>query len=93
MNRPPSRPMVNYSGDTENELDYEIGWEWLEQDTGPVIGPYSGFSQSLLDPAQNKPEDFFQALFEDRMYTIMAEQTNKYAHKRQNCKYFLTLFS
>ena len=35
LDRPPSRPMVNYAGDTEIEEDYEIGWEWLEQDTGP----------------------------------------------------------
>ena len=35
--------MVNYAGDTEIEEDYEIGWEWLEQDTGPHIAPYTGF--------------------------------------------------
>ena len=26
---PPSRPMVNFEGDMENE-DYEISWQWLE---------------------------------------------------------------
>ena len=30
----PSRPMVNIPNDVENELDYEIGWEWIEEDTG-----------------------------------------------------------
>ena len=45
--------MVNYAGDTEIEEDYEIGWEWLEQDTGPHIAPYTGFRQCLLDPTKN----------------------------------------
>lgn len=79
IERPPSRPMVNFSNDTENENDYAIGWEWLEVDPGPLIAPYNGFRQCLLDPTRNKPEDFFNALFEDKMYTIMAEETNKYA--------------
>ena len=35
--------MVNFEGDMENEEDYEIGWQWLEQDTGPYIAPYTGF--------------------------------------------------
>ena len=91
LNRPRSRPMVNYEGDTENELDYELGWEWIEEDPGPMIAPYSGFRQSLLNPAKNKPEDFFEALFEDRMYTIMADETNRYAHKRRSSKYIYSL--
>ena len=86
LERPPSRPMVNYSGDVEVEEDYEIGWEWLEHDTGPIIGPYSGFRQCLVDPEKNKPEDFFNAVFDDRMFTIMAEMTNLYAHNRLRSK-------
>ena len=31
IDQPPSRPMVNIPGDVENELDYEIGWEWIEK--------------------------------------------------------------
>ena len=79
---PASRPMVNYSRDVENELDYEIGWEWMERDPGPTIGPYTGFRQCLLDPTQKNPEYFFTSLFEDRMFVTMAEMTNLYAHKR-----------
>ena len=30
IERPPSRPMVNFPNDTENEDDYVIGWEWHE---------------------------------------------------------------
>ena len=80
--------MVNIPTDVENELDYEIGWEWIEKDTGPLIAPYTGFRQCLLDPVKNKPQDFFNEMFDTSMYTIMAEETNKYAHRRkQNRKY------
>ena len=84
LQRPASRPMINFPGDVEVEDDYEIGWEWLERDTGPMIAPYSGFRQCLLDPTQNKPEDFFNALFESNMYTRIAEETNRYANARIN---------
>ena len=68
----PSRPMVNYPNDRELEEDYEIGWERLEQYPGPLIAPYTGFWQYLLDPLKTKPEDFINALFDDTMYMIMA---------------------
>ena len=74
--------MVNYPNDVEVEVDYEIGWEWFEVDPGPYVVPYSGFRQCLLDPTKNRPEDFFSALFDRNMYTVMAEQTNKYAHRK-----------
>ena len=90
---PPSRLMVNFAGDTEIEEDYEIGWEWLEQDTGPHIAPYTGFQQCLLDLTKNNPEDFFEALFSSHMYTIMAEETNKYANRKlQRGKFFYIIF-
>ena len=60
--------------------------------------PYDSFCQCLLNPFKNKPEDFFNTLFDDNIYTIMAEETNKYAHrKKETCKYkkcllFLHLF-
>ena len=56
--------MVNFANDTENEEDYEIGWEWHEVDLGPIFVPYNGFQQCLLDPTTNKPEHFFNALFQ-----------------------------
>ena len=81
--------MVNFERDMENEEDYEIGWLWLERDTGPYIAPYTGFQQCLLDPTKNNPEDFFEALFTSHMYTIMAKETNKYTHRKlQRGKYF-----
>ena len=48
-----------------------------------------GFQQCLLDPTKNNPEDFFEALFTSHMYTIMAEEMNKYAQRKiQRGKYF-----
>ena len=74
--------MVNFANDTKVEEDYEIGWEWHEQDAGPMVAPYSGFRQCLLDPTKNQPEDFFDALFSRHMYTIMAEEMNKYVQRK-----------
>ena len=68
--------MVNFQNDIELKEDYEMGWCWPEVDTGLAIAPYSGFCQCPLDSTQNKPEDFFEALFDRRMCTIMAEETN-----------------
>ena len=80
--------MVNFQEDMEHE-DYEIGWEWIEEDKEPYIALYTGFGQCLLDPMKNNPEDFFEALFTSHMYTIMAEETNKYAQRKiQRGKFF-----
>ena len=68
-------------------IDYEIGWEWLKQDTGPLIAAYTGFWQCLLDPLKTKPEDSFSALFDNNMYMIMAEETNKYVHRKKQNQY------
>ena len=39
--------MVNFANDVEREEDYESGWDWIEEDTGPLIGPYTVFRQCL----------------------------------------------
>ena len=89
IERPPSRPIIIFPNDTENEDDYTIGCEWHEVDPGPLIALYNSFQQCFLDPTRKKPEDFFNALFESRMYTIMAKETNKYVQQRkQACEYF-----
>ena len=79
--------MANHPGDVECEEDYELGWEWFETDPGPLIALYSDFQQCLLDLAKDKPEDFFNALFENWMYTIMAGQTNLYARQQIQGKF------
>ena len=85
--------MVNYDNDHELKEDYEPGWSWLEVDTGPAIALHSGFHQCLMDPIQDKPEDFFEALFNWQMYTIMAEETNRYTQRKiQEGKFFHNFF-
>ena len=39
--------MVNYGQDHEVEENYELGWTWLEVETGPQIASYSGFHISV----------------------------------------------
>ena len=89
---PPSRPMVNFAHDTELEEDYEIGWQWHEQDLGPLVAPYTRFRQYLLDPTKQKPEDFFNALFSLQMYTIITEETNRYVQQKIQRGKFLTKY-
>ena len=74
--------MVNYSRDVEHELDYEMGYEWQEKDTGPLLQPFSSLRTCLIDPAQWKPEDFFTKLFDVRIFSLMAECTNIYTSWR-----------
>ena len=82
---------MNFPNNHERRDDYEIGWEWHEVDPGPLIAPYNGFQQCLLDPTKNKPEDFFNALFQDRMYTIMADETNKCAQRKKEAHEYFNL--
>ena len=57
------------------------------------LDPNSGFRQCFLDPTQNNPEHFFEALFSSHMYTIMAEETNKYAQRKlQRGKFFHNIY-
>ena len=74
--------MVNYSRDVEDELDYEMGYEWREKDTGPLLQPFSGLRMCLIDPAQRKPEDFFTKLFDVQIFSLIAECTNIYTSGR-----------
>ena len=76
------RPMVNYERDVEEEQDFEIGWEWNERDPGPDLSPCDDYRSCLLDKEKDAPEDFFMALFNRQMFTIMAENTNMYARRR-----------
>ena len=92
IERPPSRLMVNFAHDTELEEDYEIGWQWHEQDPGPLVAPYTRFQQCLLDPTKQKPEDFFNALFSSQMYTIMTKETNRYVQQKIQRGKFLTKY-
>ena len=73
----------------EHEEDYEIGWEWIEKIQGLTFLRTLGFGSVFLIQPKKNHEDFFEALFTSHMYTIMAEEMNKYAQRKiQRGKYF-----
>lgn len=81
---PPCVPSKNYAGDVDHELDFELGYTWDLEDTGPFITKFFDGSQQLLfDIDEDRtPKKFFDEFFDSQMWTTMAEQTNLYA--RQN---------
>ena len=79
-------PIQNYDRDFEHEEDFGLGWEWTETDhVGPSYSEFTGKPGTLLDVKEkHKPEDFFNAFFDKNMWTVIAEETNRYARKRVN---------
>lgn len=75
-------PITNYSRDQVNEVDVANGWEKIEPDIIPDYGPFTGIQGINMDGHSREPEDFFNNLFEERMFTIMAEETNSYARRK-----------
>ena len=75
-------PISNYSRDTELEDDVLNGWMRVENDQVPDHGPFTEVEGLNFSTESRKPEDFFNQLFDQSMYTIMAQQTNAYAHDK-----------
>ena len=75
-------PLTNYSRDQINEFNVTTGWEKIEPDIIPDHGPFTGIQGINMSGNSREPEDFFNDIFEDRMFTIMAEETNNYAHRK-----------
>ena len=75
-------PITNYSTDQINDLDLANGWEKIEPDIKPDHGPFTGIQGLNMSGNSREPEDFFKDIFEDRMFTIMAEETNNYARRK-----------
>ena len=71
-----------------------MGWEWIEQDEGAMVTPYSGFRQCLLDPTKTKPEDFFSKLSSTDRCTPswLKRQTNMLTVKSKEVSYVQDLF-
>ena len=44
---------------------------------------------SLLDPPNTNPVDFFNLLFEDQMYELIACETNRYAESKMQSKFLI----
>ena len=62
-----------------NEKDKGQGWIHEDHDSGSSIGPFLSFSSTIIDLTNPTLELFFNELFDERMWTIIAEATNAYA--------------
>ena len=82
----PILPISNTVRDMEHPDDEGIWLKPEEDDIWdipplPLLVP-GGVLNMFRDGRQ--PEDFFETLFDDQMWTLIAEQTNLYASKRKN---------
>ena len=64
------------------EEDVENGWERPEINEIPYHGPFLVTPGLNLDTESRKQEDFFNTFFDNGMFTIIADVTNDYAHKK-----------
>ena len=74
-------PVSNFSRDTELE-DILNGWKKVENDEVPDHSPSTDFDGLNFSTESRNPEDFFNQLFDESMYTRMAQETNSYAHDK-----------
>ena len=80
----PQIPIVNYAGDVEHKEDFANGWEWTEKDPGSSCGPFIGQPGLLMEPLNHTPKAFFNLLFDNSMWTLLAQQTNIYVLRFYN---------
>ena len=71
-----------YNRDVIVVEDIDNSWGKMDINAIPNQGPFIGTPGLNLDTKSRKPEDFFNNLFDDRMFTIIANVTNYYAHKK-----------
>ena len=76
-------PCVNYPNDKVYPEDEKNAWVRLDEDTGPPnIYRFEGSCQNYMDLNKYTPGAVFDEFFEDRMWTILSENTNKYVHAK-----------
>ena len=76
-------PCINYLNDKVYPEDEKNGWVRLGEDTGfPNIYRFEGSCQNHMDLNEYTPGAVFDEFFEDRMWTILSENTNKYVHAK-----------
>ena len=74
--------IVNCEGDTELQEDLDNGWHRITHDV-PANNPQFMDTPGLnFETNSRKPEVFFNQLFDNRMFTIMSEETNNYARQQ-----------
>ena len=75
--------MTTVEGDEENgvviDIDDELSnWIYEQSDGGPSCGPFLSNSYCTVHNPDKKPELYFEALFDERMWTIISDATNLY---------------
>ena len=76
-------PCVNYPNDKVYPEDEKNGWVRLDEDTGPPnVYRFEGPCQNYMNLNKYTPGAVFDEFFEDRMWTILSENTNKYVHAK-----------
>ena len=73
--------IINYERDINLQEDIDDGWIRVENNQLPDHCHFIG-NEGLNMNTSHNPEDFFNNLFDDRMYTIFTEETNKYARQQ-----------
>ena len=78
----PEIPIINKTGVVEHEEDFKNGWDRTEKDPRSSCGLFISQPGLLIEPASHTPEGFFNLLFNNSMWTLLAQQTNVYARPR-----------
>ena len=74
--------IVNCQGDTQLQEDLENGWLRITHDVPPSNPQFTDTPGLNFETNSWEPEVFFDQLFDNRMFTIMAEETNNYVHQQ-----------
>ena len=74
--------IVNCEGDTELQEDLENGWLRITHDVPPSNPQFTDTPGLNFETNLREPEVFFDQLFDNRMFTIMAEETNNYVRQQ-----------
>ena len=74
-------------------LNYGNGWIWLQADTGATLGPFQGTLGLCSFKTDNlTPWEMFSELFDESMFTHLADETNRHARQRKTGKYVSFLY-
>lgn len=86
VDRNPADDLPQYAIDNKqfemNNDDVLNGWVRENNDSGSSCGPFLREPSTIIDLTDPVPELFFNELFDRRMWTIICEATNSYAHSK-----------
>ena len=74
--------IVNCEGDTELQEDLDNSWHRITHDVPANNQQFTDTPGLNFETNLHEPEVFFNQLFDNRMFTIMAEETNNYARQQ-----------